>query len=181
MFDDKPQRVSLEMKKRLRANRRGKLTTGQWLDMVTEPLAPLLLLMVPALMIVGPRIAYFLRWLPWLAGLFVVLFVIPMIFRARRYARRPLCFARLWAQEDAPPWWMFWRPQVLYTQSGEPLRFDKRLAPRMSLHYGKPYIAYYLEDPDHMVLLSIAPADHPEAEKWHPAEAFKERHGEIVR
>lgn len=168
--------VSDEMRTRLEANRDGRLTSDQWKDMVTAPLTVLLFLMLPVALLLGPRL------LP-LAGrgiiialvLALVVIVVPMIFRARRYARAPLQFERFYAGHNPTPLWLFWRPLVLYTADGEPVRFKKRLAPYTLLHSNRSYMVYYLREPDHNVLLSIAPADHPEAEQWQPSVFFNNR------
>lgn len=165
----------------LEANRHGRLSTGQWLDIVTEPLTPALLLMLPAIVVFGPRLLALLRWLPVILLLVVVLIIVPLIFRARRYARGALRFAVLETRTGLPPRWMFWKHPVFTTQDGKTLRFAKRLVSHMPLQRGQTYLAYYLDDPGGLVLLSLAPANHPDAEGWHPSEAFKKRGGVIVR
>lgn len=165
-----------EMRSRLLTNRHGKLTSDQWKDMVTEPLVVLLLLLAPAIMILGPRLGGLIArgWLVMLIAVLLAL-VVPILFRARRYARAPLYFEQLYAGDNRFSPFLFWRPLVLYTQSDEERRFQKRLAPFLRLRPNRAYIVYYLRDADQLVLLSIAPADHPEAAQWQPSAAFHER------
>ncbi len=167
--------VSPEMRRRLLTNRNGKLTADQWLDLVTEPLVGLLLLLPPVLLIFGPRIAIFKLafWVVLLAAL-AAMFV-PAILRARRYARAPLHFDTLYAGARAAPFWRFWRPPALRTASGEQVRFSRRLAPYTPLRRDCAYHVYYLKDSEGLTLLSIAPADHPDARLWQPTEAFAAR------
>jgi hypothetical protein len=167
--------VSPEMRRRLLTNRHGKLTTDQWLDMVTEPLVVLLVLLPAIILILGPRIAVF-SWAFWLAGLSMVAAVfIPAIMRARRYARAPVYFDTLFAGAGVVPFFRMWRPSVLHTASGETLRFSRRLAPHLPLDGNRAYHVYYLRDSGGLILLSIAPADHPEANQWKPSEEFEAR------
>jgi hypothetical protein len=170
--------LSQEMRSRLLTNRHGKLTGDQWKDMVTEPLVVLLLLLAPAIIILGPRIGALIArgWLALLVGGLLVL-VIPILFRARRYARAPIYFERLYAGDNPASNWLFWRPQVLSTESGEERRFKRRLAPALRLRPNHAYLVYYLRDAGQYVLLSMAPADHPESERWQPSTAFYERFG----
>jgi hypothetical protein len=168
--------LSRDMRTRLLTNRHGKLTSDQWKDMVTEPLVVLLLLLAPAIMVLGPRMGALIArgWLVMLIGVLLAL-VIPMLFRAQRYARAPIYFEQLYAGDNPAASLMFWRPQIFYTQSGDERRFKKRLAPSLRLRANHAYAVYYLRDADQLVLLSIAPADHPDAAKWQPSTAFHER------
>lgn len=167
--------VTPHMRERLLTNRNGKLTSDQWKDMVTEPLVTLLLLLAPAILVLGPRLALAARFLcpALLIGVFVL--GIMLFFRARRYARARVRYAELYAGEGTPPFWMFWKAPVLFNQHGEALRFPKRLAPYVALQPDQDYMVYYLQDTAELVLLSIAPADHPDAEKWQPTETFHRR------
>jgi hypothetical protein len=168
--------LSPDIRSRLQINRQGKLTSDQWKDMVTEPLAVLALLLAPFVIVMGPRlVALTARGLIFaLLGIVLVL-LIPLLFRAWRYARAPLHFERLYAGEAPIPAWQFWRSQVLYTESGVEIRFKKRLTPLIPLRPNRAYLVYYLRDAGQYVLLSIAPADHPDAERWQPSTAFHER------
>lgn len=168
--------LSQEMRSRLLTNRHGKLTGDQWKDMVTEPLVVLLLLMIPVILLAGPRISALVTrgWLV-LLGALVMLVVIPVLLRARRYALAPVYFEQLYAGERPGSIFFFWRPQVLYTADGREMRFRRRLAPMLYLRPNRAYLVYYLRDAGQNVLLSIAPADHPDAERWQPSAAFHER------
>jgi hypothetical protein len=112
----------------------------------------------------------------WVVGLAVfIVIVIPLIFRARRYARAPVHFATLYAGANPLTPWLFWRADVLYTQSGEAIRFTRRLAPFTILKPDGAYIVYYLREPKENVLLSLAPADHEDVDLWQPSESFHTR------
>lgn len=168
--------VSTQMRARLTTNRHGKLTGDQWKDMVSEPLAALLLLLAPAIIILGPRLYILaLRALVVLAVVVVLVVLIPMLFRARRYARASLHFAQLYAGDNPMSGFLFWRPLALYNEKGDPLRFKKRLTRLPRLRPNHAYMVYYLREADHNVLLSLAPAEHPDADKWQPSEAFYTR------
>ena len=170
-----PSTVSPEMRKRLLVNRHGKMTSDQWKDMVTEPLVTLLLLFVPVLFVLGPRVVMMGRML-WIGGFAVaILLFVPVIFRAYRYARMPLHFAELKAGDESPAAWKVWKAPILYTKAGQMVRFNKRLAPYSLLRRDKQYLVYYLKDSRNNILLSIAPADHPDAKSWQPSTAFEAR------
>ncbi len=171
--------LSDDMRLRLLHNRRGRLTTQQWLALVTEPLVPILLLIAPAILIFGPRLAAMARLLPFLLLLGVILLGAMLITRARRYARKPLHFAVLYAEKDGATIWQFWKRPTLQTRSGIALKFNKSIAPPLKIQQGQTYIAYFLVDSDRYILLSIAPAEHPDAELWYPANAFAKRQGEV--
>jgi hypothetical protein len=176
----KPKRdiVSREMRARLMSNRDGKLTTDQWKDMVTEPFVKLLILMIPLstvfILPIG-RLALRNWWLFALIALVVIF--LPIIARARRYARAPLQFATLYAGHMPRAWWMFWQPEVLYDENGKAYKFAKRLTPYAGLEPNEPYLVYYLREPEQQVMLSLAPAEHPDAEKWQPTKLFHQRQG----
>ncbi len=144
--------------------------------MVTEPLVTLLLLLAPAIMILGPRImAVTVRGLWIVAVVFILVVIVPLVFRAQCYARAPVHFDTLYAGDNPIPRIFFWRPVILYTASGQPVRFAKRLAPRLPLNANRAYLTYYLKDAQQHVLLSLAPADHPDAAHWQPSESFQSR------
>lgn len=161
------------MRARLLSNRDGRLTPGQWRDMVTEPLVMLLLLLVPGIMIVGPRLFIGAGWLIGLGGLAALAVV--LLLRAQRYARLPVHYAVLSAADEFRPFWMFWKAQTFYTEAQKPLRFHKSLAPYLPLRGGERYLVYYLKDAGTNVLLSLAPADHVEASQWQPSPLFEAR------
>lgn len=164
------------MRARLLVNRHGKLTTDQWKDMVTEPLATLTLLFIPGAVILGPRLGAFI----WGGFMMVTLaaiiaLAVSLLLRARRYARAPVHFAILRAGDHIPPFWAYWRPTVLYAENGNATRFHKRLAPYTRLQRGQQYLVYFLQEDQANVLLSIAPADHPDADLWQPSAQFQSR------
>lgn len=169
--------VNKAMRQRLQSNRNGVIATDQWLDLVTEPLVVLLLVVAPAMVILGPRFtafAFSLRF-PIVLLLALLAIVVPILIRARRYARAPIYFDVMYADENLAAPLMFWRPQRFETKAGETKRFTKRLSPPMYFRPGYPYLVYYLEDKGGSVLLSVAPADHADAEKWYPTRSFELR------
>jgi len=169
--------ISSAMRTRLLENRHGRLTADQWKDIVTEPLVMLLLLLTPAIILLGPRLAFTFRALGVIAAILILVVIVPMGFRAWRYARAPVQFARLYASDNPlARRFLFWQPDILYTESGEPLKFKKRLAPRTGLRANHAYLVYYLQERDHNVLLSLAPAQHPDSEKWQPSETYYARY-----
>jgi hypothetical protein len=161
------------MRARLLTNRDGRLTPSQWRDMVTEPLVTLLLLLVPGMMVVGPRLFFGAGWIIGLGGLGALAVV--LLLRAQRYARLPVHYAVLSAGDEFRPFWMFWKAQTFYTESEKPLHFHKSLAPYMPLRSGERYLVYYLKDAETNVLLSIAPADHEDAAQWQPSSLYEAR------
>jgi uncharacterized membrane protein SirB2 len=166
-----------EMQARLRANKSGKLTTGQWLDIVLQPLTPLLLLLLPGALIILPRVLLFTVRGGWLALLLIpVVLLISFAIRARRYARAPVQFAQLRALHNTAPVWMYWRSLVMADDAGGQIHFRKRLAPRPFVNKNQLYLVYYLVEGDEHVLLSIAPVDHPRGERWLPDRSFFQRY-----
>jgi hypothetical protein len=168
--------ISDEMRVRLLANRNGKLTIQQYKDVITAPLATLLVLLAPLIVILGARLAVLsLRglWIVLLVGLVVVL--VPLVLRARRYARAPVHFAILNAGDHPRSFWEFWKPQVMVRQDGDPTTFRSRLAPYLPLRPNHDYVVYYLEEVGGAILLSLAPADHPDAVQWQPTSVFQTR------
>ncbi len=162
-----------EMRHRLLANREGKLTPGQWLDLINQPLIILLLLTAVGFVLFSEYMLFILRRAWWIVlPVLVILVFIPVLTRAYRYARAPVHFARLYA--GAQPLWGV-KTQVFRTEAKQPVRFPRRLAPRMSLQMDVEYLVYYLEDAQGRVLLSAAPADHQDAEHWLPTKQFQAR------
>lgn len=174
--------VTDKMRERLMSNRDGRIATDQWLDLVIDPLVTLLLLVVPAAIILGPRFTAFVvsLQLPIILLLALVAVGVPLFLRARRYARAPLHFDILTAEENPRGPLLFWRPQQFETQDGEIVRFYKRLSPFMYFRPGYPYMVYFLEEPGGNILLSVAPTDHPDAEKWYPTKFFERRQARRV-
>ncbi|MBL8131604.1 MAG: hypothetical protein JNL42_07075 [Anaerolineae bacterium] len=171
----KHDRVSTEMRRRLIANREGKLHPSQWLDLATEPLVMLLLLAAPTAVILGPRLAVVFRaW--WLFLLvFVIVAIVPTLLRARRYARTPVFFARLYGTGGFQRRWLFWRLPKFRSADDVTVRFSRQLAPQLPTEPGQEYLVYYLDEPAGKVLLSFAPADHQDAETWLPTPRFETR------
>jgi len=164
-------RVVPEMRERLLINRDGKLTSTQWLDLVTQPLMSLMVLSIP-LMLFIPRLLFAMGF--WLIVMAVLIALTVLIFRAFRYARTPVHFATLEAEQSKQVW-RFFGAIRLKDEEGRILRFTKRLAPMPQLTRGKRYIVYYIKDNDVFTLLSIAPTDHPKVKKWHPSQLFMKR------
>jgi hypothetical protein len=168
--------VTDEMRVRLLANRNGKLTIQQYKDAITAPLSTLLVLLAPLILILGTQLALLTArglWIVLLLG--VVGLLVPLIARARRYARAPVRFAVLHADEHPTSFWTFWKPHVMVTQSGETVKFRSRLAPYLRQRPKHDYLVYYLEEAGGNVLLSIAPLDHPDADRWQPTTVFETR------
>ncbi|MCC6804493.1 MAG: hypothetical protein IT319_16535 [Anaerolineae bacterium] len=172
---EKPKRdpVVPAMRERLLANRDGRLTPEQWGDLIAQPLVVLILLGGMGLAAFGPRLVALLRFWWIIVPLILLLVIGPVILRAFRYARAPVHFARLYAGVQA---WGFRKPQVFYTVDDEPVAFQKRLAPKLPLRIDGEYLIYYLDEPQGKVLLSLAPADHEDAEHWLPTKGFAIRH-----
>lgn len=167
--------VASEMQKRLYANRDGRLLPAQWLDLATEPLVVVLLLTTPALILLGPRMGAILARTWWLALLLiVVLYIVPVVLRAIRYARAPVHFATLYGGTRLQTW-RFWKTPDFHMTDGTPVRFKSRLAPQMPVSRDRQYIVYYLDDPGGKVLLSYAPADHENIALWMPNKHFDAR------
>jgi hypothetical protein len=172
---EKPKRdpVVPEMRHRLIANRDGRMTPGQWGEMISQPLVVLVLLTGFALAAFGPRLLPLLRFWWIVVPLLLGLVFLPAILRAFRYARAPIHFAKLTA--GAQPLTLFRKSMLFYTGADEAIRFGKSLAPRLPLQTDVEYLVYYLEDGQGKVLLSAAPAEHPDAEYWLPTKQFQVR------
>lgn len=162
------------MRERLMTNRDGRLTPGQWGDLIVQPLIVLVLLGGMGLAVFGPRMIALLRFWWIIVPLLLLLVIAPVAARAYRYARAPVQFARLHAGVQA---WGLRKPQVFYTEGDEPVLFRQRLAPRLPLKIDAEYLVYFLDEPRGKVLLSIAPADHEDAEHWLPTKGFEARQG----
>ncbi len=179
MTVEKPKRevVSSEMRASLLTNRHGLLTSGQWREMVFEPLIVLLLLLVPTIMVLRSTLLAFVVGAFWMVGLAGVIGVAAMIFlRARRYARLPLYYAVMTADTTSQPAWKFWgRGNQFLTANEDSVRFSRRLAPPMPVQDGAPYMLYYLREGDRYTLLSLAPVEHPNADSWKPSSSFEDR------
>ncbi len=166
-----------EMRQRLLANRDGRITANQWIDLIAQPLLILGVLLGLAYIVFGRYMVRLTANYWWvLVPLIILLVLVPLIARAYRYARAPVHFARLYA--GVQPWWGFgfWKPQIFYTEHDKEMAFPRRMAPRLPLRIDCEYLVYYLEDGQGKVLLSAAPADHDDAELWLPTKQFEARH-----
>jgi hypothetical protein len=172
---EKPKRdpVVPEMRLRLMANREGRLTPGQWGEMITQPLVVVILLSGFALAAFGPRLLPLLRFWWIIAPLLLLMVFAPATLRAFRYARAPIHFARLMA--GVQPLGIFRRSLHFYTDAEDDIRFPRRLAPRPPLQPDVEYLVYYLQDGKDKVLLSAAPAEHQDAAQWLPTKQFQAR------
>ena len=151
----------------IRRNREGRLSSRQRIELVTEPLATLLLLSVPLILIAG-------RYGP--AGrVFVLLlvagFVLTMVMRAMRFARVKLCYRVLFAERLSARW-KIWRKTTLTDKSGEPVRFDHRLSRKLKIKPDQSLHVYYVEVGDRRIMLNMTPRDHAQAELAEPSDNF---------
>ena len=168
--------VKAAMRQRLLKNRDGRLHKGQWSSVITEPIVVLLLLATPAIIIVGPRFKYLFALNIWLLLLLIVAVIgVPAYRRARRYRAAPMKFAVLKSPAALHSRLMFWKEDEFLDDQGQRVRFKQRLAPPMSLAPDRAYLVYYLVDGGKNVLLSLAPADHPQARNWYPTRNFPRR------
>ena len=161
-----------DLKKDLDRNRDGRLSTRQWIELITEPVTQLLLLSVPLILISG-------RYGP--AGRMVVLaivlgFVAMIIFRAIRFSRVKLHHRVLYVEQSHPRW-MIWRKTKLMTKTGESVKFDYRLASKLRLEKEQTVMVYYLEVGDRRILVSFLPEKHPFASSALPTRLFSARNG----
>lgn len=166
------EKLSRETRNDLMRNREGRLSSRQWLQLITEPLTTLLLLSVPLILIAG-------RYGP--AGRLIVLaligaFVLTMAMRALRFARVKLCYRVLYADASAPRW-RLWRKTTLASKSGDAIRFDHRLSGRLSLQPDQALHAYYIEAGGRRILLTALPKRHPESELAEPSIHFERAGG----
>lgn len=163
------------MRDRLLTNRYGKLTVNQWLDITTQPLVALLVLFIPLGFVLIPRLLMLTRFGGvWGILLVLAILALAIVPRAIRYARMPLHVAELTA-DSAPPLWAFWRAPTFRDDARRSLNFGARLSPPVAPEYGKRYLVYYLKDGERHILLSAAPTDHPDAERWQPKQPFHDR------
>lgn len=156
----------------LKRNREGRLSSRQWLQLITEPLTTLLLLSVPLILIAG-------RYGP--AGRLIVFaligaFVLTMAMRALRFARVKLCYRVLFADETGARW-KLWRKTTLASKSGESIRFDHRLSGRLKLEPDQALHTYFVEAGGRRILLCAVPKRHPDAELAEPSIHFEQAGG----
>ncbi len=159
----------------LQRNRDGKLSSRQWLELITEPLSTLLLLSVPLILLVG-RFG--------IAGRYIVLlviasFAIMMALRAIRFSRVTLHHQVLYAEQSHPRW-KFWRKLTLTTVNGDPLQFDHHVMRHLDLPQNQALMAYYLVVGDRRTLISLIPQKHPQANIAKPTALFTRRKGIII-
>ena len=156
----------------LQRNRDGRLSSRQWIALITEPLSALLLLSLPLILLAG-------RYGP--AGRLIVLalvgaFLGTVAMRAWRFARVTLSYRVLFADET-PARWRFWRKTALSSKSGEIVRFDKRLGSKLQLEAAQSLHVYYLESGGRRILLNAIPRNHPRADLAEPASSFERAGG----
>lgn len=161
-----------EMQARLQSNKYGKMTTNQWFDLVTQPIVSLMVLCLP-LAIFLPQFSLFM--IGWMLALLAVISIGIFVMRAYRYARAPIHFAHFNATSSAAALWNRLRPLHLLDEHEERIKFNQRLCPMPKLEGGRAYIAYYLKDDNVHILLSIAPANHPDSADWQPTKLFARR------
>lgn len=170
------ERVVPEMRQRLAVNKHGKLTGGQWLEVVTAPIVTVLLLSSPVLMLFATRLLLVPARGLLLAGVLVLFGLLTTtLARAYRYARLPVRYEIMQAKSDFLQTLLLWRSPVFINAQGQEVRFVRRLAPMTFVRAGHSYIVYYLRDNDGHILLSVAPTHHPDAETWRPSRAFNYR------
>ena len=166
------EKLSRETRNDLKRNRDGRLSSRQWLQLITEPLTTLLLLSVPLILIAG-------RYGP--AGRLIVIaligaFVLTMAMRALRFARVKLCYRVLFA-DGLQSRWKLWRKTTLASKSGETIRFDHRLSGRLKLEPDQALHAYFVEAGGRRILLTVLPKRHPDAELAEPSSHFERAGG----
>lgn len=172
MTDSVSEKIVPEMRERLLINSTGKLTVSQWMDIVTQPIVSLMILLVPLTFIL-PRLIWGFGL--WMIGLLLIVLIGVIVMRAFRYARLPVQFGRMQAKGDSAPIWMVWRGSVLTDEAGKLFRFNSRLSPPPRLKQDSTYDVYYLRDNERLILLSVAPATHPDAKRWQPNKSFETR------
>src|SRR5690348_426262 len=116
MAKRKREEVVPEMRDRLLANRDGRMTSGQWLDLIVQPLVVLALLLGVAFVVFGELLLSVAADFWWVGVPLILLLVfVPIILRGYRYARAPVHFAHLYATGQG---W-FWRPLVFLNEDDE--------------------------------------------------------------
>lgn len=162
--------VSAEMRARLLVNREGRLHRRQMLDLVSQPLVVALLLAVPVVYVIGARATLLVVSPIWRLFLIAtaIYLLLRMALRGWRYARMPVRFGVMRGTGYLPA--RFWQTPPLETEDGARIRFRERLAPPLRPRAGERYLVYYLQDGGDYILLSLAPADHPHAAAWYPAQ-----------
>ena len=155
-----------------RRNRDGRLSTRQWLELITEPLVSLLLLSVPMALLLG-RFG--------LAGRLLVLalvigFLLTLALRAIRFARVRLCYRELYAVQLQPRW-KFWRKTTFAGRTGDAVRFNHKIAGKLRVKPDESLHAYYVTLGGRNILVSMIPQAHPKADLAEPSADFERRGG----
>ncbi len=168
------EQLTREARNDLKRNREGKLSSRQWLQLITEPLTTLLLLSVPLVLLVA-------RY--GLAGRVIVLvllagFALTIGMRALLFVRVKLTYRVLYA-EGLPARWKFWRKTTLTSKSGDEIRFEHRLAERLKLKPDQALHAYYVEAGGRRILLSMLPQRHSQADLAQPSDNFERAGGKV--
>lgn len=162
----------------LSTNRHGRLSSDQWLNLVVEPLLPIVLLAVPLVVLMTrlPLLRMWGRYGRWVIPALVVAVVIMLLLRARRYAIIPVFHDVLYAGDKGyASRFPFFQQLTVFTERGEAVAFNRMLSPPGHLEPDMPYIVYYLQEDERRTLLSFAPAEHPDVARWQPTERFYQR------
>jgi hypothetical protein len=175
---NKPKRETVrdELIRHLRRNRDGKLTLEQLVSLTVEPLTTLLLLLSPAILIIGLRLPFLMNR----GGL--LLFVLAaglggmLLLRALHYARSPVRTQVLYAAEQPFVRRIFGQSVVFYDEDGKVYKFTRHLSPRISLIPNHAYRVYYLEDAEQFVLCSLMSREDAQAQEFEPSHTFEPRH-----
>lgn len=166
--------LPVDMLRDLERNRDGRLSSRQWIALITEPLSALLLLSVPLILLAGRYGA---------AGRLIVLalvaaFAITIGMRAWKFARVKLNYRVLFA-EDAPARWKLWRKTTLMSKSGEQVKFERRLGKRLQLEKEQSLHVYFIESGGRRILLNSLPRSHPQADAAEPTSTFERAGGRL--
>lgn len=169
-FHDLPAEVVSDFQR----NRDGRLSSRQWIALITEPLSALLLLSVPLILLAG-------RYGP--AGRLIVLalvaaFAITIVMRGWRFARAKLTYRVLFA-EQVPARWRFWKKTTLMSKSGQPVRFERRLGKKLKLEAEQSLHVYFIESGGRRIMLNMLPRSHPRAEIAEPTSSFERAGGRL--
>lgn len=155
-----------------RRNREARLSTRQWLELITEPVVSLLLLSVPLVLVFGRYgMAGRLLVLALIAG-----FLVTVVLRAIRFARVKLCYRVLYA-EQLQPRWRFWRKIVFVSRDGDKVRFQHKIAGKLKIKPDDALHVYYISMGDRSTLVSVIPQEHPKSELAEPSDDFVSRGG----
>ncbi len=169
-----PEQLSKELLKDFERNREGRLSSRQWMQLISEPLTTLLLLSVPLVLLLG-RYGMGGRLI---ALALIAAFMLTIAMRALRFSRVNLCYRVLYP-EAIHPRWRFWKKTSLVSKSGEPVRFDKQIASKFKLLRDRGLCVYYFDYGQRRILISMIPAEHPKADLAEPSAAFVDRGGRI--